>query len=806
MTDSSVQNQTGLRQIGEDGPTRIRDTDINTVYSSFQNLRANDPNREKREMLLESFCRYPYANAKDACLIEGYSANFGEFHYKINAKIQTAVDFLTERPSAFTIKTTYRDPKLDPEVADSHSTRHSELITSAFERFFIKKWDKWTYNIQMDSFYWNMYGKAIEYWDDPACPHSRSINPKDFFPDANATMFPDDWDTVYIKMDLYAWDLWRMAQKDTQGLWDRESLIYVLKYALKQDKWQEDAILKGFNNYQLDFNLQSRQLSVVVMLVREYDKNTKGKQISKYIFSEQWPSGTSNKEKNKGFLFRQPFAFDNMSKAFCMLSDQVGTGYYYNNPSFGELIYVACFEYERLLNRIMHAIDLSMMLMFKTADSNAGDKIRQNILQDSIIMAPGTEAQQVAIRIPTGDAFGVMQKVQSDMARGTQSYEIGTPNPAGGSTPVTAQQNRQDANQALRAESMYLKWMNHGYSAYGEQLYYRFVTDKSGSTEKDLKSFEKWLKERDVPEECWEPDNVEIVSTGMQGAGNPQQRFDAAIGVMDVLSRTPMTSGEAKAQRDAIAALVGADKVEDYIGKPKEFATDQDRIISMENAALNTEPETPVRPDDAHIIHFQGHMISAGKDVQGAAAYLQAQANEIDKGIDLNETSRSLMHAQFKVAHASIHLQYISRDKRHANLVTKFQADIAELVRQAEKIEAVANQIAQAREEQIAQLNGTDPEVEKQKALAEIEVNKQQQLSEIATGKAITQAQVQEDLAKNRTSVENEIKMEKAASEIAINQTKEAVKLDSARTLNDIKRRTAEATSGAKQRKAKATE
>jgi hypothetical protein len=797
----AAQNPTGLRPIGEDKPTRIRDTDINTVYSTFQNIRANDPNREKREMLLESFCRYPYANEKDRCLIEGYSANFGEFHYKIRDKIQVAVDFLTERPSAFTIKTTYRDPKLDPESADTHSTRHSELITTAFERFFIKKWDKWTYNIQMDSFYWNMYGKAIEYWDDPACPYSRSINPKDFFPDQNATMFPDDWDTVYIKMDLYAWDLWQMAQKDKAQLWDKESLIYVLKYALKQDKWQEDAILKGFNNYALDYSLQSRQLSVVVMLVREYDPEG-GKQISKYIFSEQWPAG-GNTKKNKGFLFRQPFAFENFSKAFCMLSDQVGTGYYYNNPSFGELIYVACFEYERLLNRIMHAVDLSMMLMFKTQDANAGDKIRNNILQDSIIMAPGTEAQQVAIRLPTGEAGWVMQKVQSDLARGTSNYEIGTPNPAGGTTPVTAQQNRQDANQALRAESMYLKWMNHGYGTYGEELYSRFVTDRSGPTEKNLKAFEKWLEERDVPKECWEPDNVEIVSTGMQGAGNPQQRFDAAIGVMDVLSRTPMTAGEAKAQRDAVAALVGADKVDDYIGKQKEFATEQDRIISMENAALNTEPATPVRPDDAHILHFQGHIISAGKDIESAAAYLQSQANEIDKGIDLNETARSLMHAQFKMAHASIHLQYIQRDSRHANLVRKFSGDIADLVRQAEKIEAVANQVAAKREEQIAQLNGTDPEVEKQKALAEIEVNKQQQLSEIATGKAITQAQVQEDLAKQRSSVETEIKMEKAASEIAIDQTKEAIKLDSAQTLNDLKRRTAEATLESKQRKAK---
>lgn len=778
----------GLRPINDDGPARIRDTDINNVYGAFQNLKAQDPNREKREMLLEAFCRYPYARVEDKCLVDGYSANFGEFHYKINSKIQTAVDFLTERPTAFTIKTNYRDPKLDPETAEYHSTRESELITLAFQKFFITRWKKWSYNLQMDAFSWNMYGKAFEYWPDPASPYSRPINPKDVFPDANASMYPEDWDTVYIRLQLYAWELWRMAQSDKLDRWDKESLIYCLKYALKQNDWEEQVILQGFGNWQLDWQLQNQQLSVVVMLVREYEPNGDGKQISKYIFSEQWPNATGqNNQKEKGFLFRQPFAYKSIGNALCMLADQVGTGYYYNNPSFGELIYVSTYEYERLMNRIMQAIDLNMMLILESNDANAGDKVRNNTLQDAIIMAPGTSPSQVRIQLPVGDAAQIMGKVQADLARGIQSYEIGTPNPAGGSTPITAQQSRQDASQALRAESMYLKWMNHSYGDYGDELYRRFTTDVSGETEKDLKAFRKWLEDRGVKEECWKHENVEIVSTGMQGAGNPQQRFDAAVAVMDILARVPATEGERKAQRDALAALVGADKVDEYLVAQKQFATEQDRVISMENASLNTEPETPVRPDDNHILHFQGHMMSAAKDVQSAAAFLQEPANDIDKGIDLNETSQKLLSAQNKAAHASIHLQLIARDQRHANLVRQFQGDIAELSRQADKIESVANQMAQAREAKLAELNGTDPEIQKQQALAQIEIQTAQAMADIKVGDALTKAQVQEDLAKKRSNAESEMEIEKAATDIAIKSETEAQKLRAQKAQDEIK-------------------
>jgi hypothetical protein len=798
-------NNTGLRPINESGPDRIRDSDVNEVYSVYTNLRAQDPNREKRVMLLESYCRYPYTLKHDECLVEGYGANYGELNYKVSTKIQTAVDFLTERPTAFTAKTNYRIPNLDPETAEAHSTRHSELITLAFQKFCINNWEKWKYNIQMDAFSWNMYGKAFEYWSDPFCPYSDPIDTKNVFPDAEASMYMDDWDSCFIRMELYAWQLWRMAQADQDNNWDRGALIHVLKYSFKQDQWEEEAIMRGFNNYNLNYQLANRKLAVVVHLVREYTPDSDGKQISKYIFAETWPEAPgSTTKKTKGFLYRKPFAFEKISDTLCMLSDQVGTGYYYNNPSFAEMIYVSCYEYERLMNRIMRGIDLSMMLLMASSDANAGDKIRQNSLQDAIIMAPGTTAQQVAVRIPTGEAFQVMNKVQSDLARGTASYEIGTPNPAGGSTPVTASQNRNDANRALQVESMYLKWMNQSYGRYGQQIYKRFVTDKSGETAKNLKKFEKWLADRDVPKECWDAEEVDIVSTGMQGAGNPQQRFDQAIAVMDVLSRVPATRGEQKAQRDALAALVGADKVDEYMMANKEFATKEEQLIMMENAALSTKTEIPVLPDQLHTLHFQLHIESASKDLQSAAAFLQQPANDIDKGIDLNEVANALVMAQFKAAHAQVHLQFIFRDQRQTQFIQQANQMIAELSRNADQIEKAANEMAQAREEKLAELSGTDPEVQKQQALAEIEINKQSQLAEIATGKALTQAEVQTDLAKKRTNTENEIKIAKASSEIAIKETKEAqdlqaktrqaqLKIQEKEITNDLKRKNAAA-------------
>jgi hypothetical protein len=270
------------------------------------------------------------------------------------------------------------------------------------------------------------------------------------------------------------------------------------------------------------------------------------------------------------------------------------------------------------------------------------------------------------------------------------------------------------------------------------------------------------------------------------------------------LSRVPATRGEQKAQRDALAALVGADKVDEYMMANKEFATKEEQLIMMENAALSTKTEIPVLPDQLHTLHFQLHMESASKDIQSAAAFLQQPANDIDKGIDLNEVANALVMAQFKAAHAQVHLQFIFRDQRQTQFIQQANQMIAELSRNADQIEKAANEMAQAREEKLAELSGTDPEVQKQQALAEIEINKQSQLAEIATGKALTQAEVQTDLAKKRTNTENEIKIAKASSDIAIKETKEAqdlqaktrqaqLKIQEKEITNDLKRKNAAA-------------
>lgn len=779
------------REFGVDGPLKYRYRNAGQVYEMFYQFYIRDPQLKKRGNIQKQYYRYPEpvtSRDMECAMVKPARSNYGQLAYLVDQQKSIYIDMVIERETAFKIKSEYKSKQ---DYTDNNKRKEwSKRITWAFERYAIKPWQEYLLNMETDIQDMLLFGKGIEYWDSPTGYRSKHLSTEYCLPNPESKIIPSTFDTLFVRKEYYNWQLWEKATAPGSK-WSKEGVIALIQMNNSNYLKNETpaSLIQRFEDGTIDYYINNRTSRVVEAYVREYDKNGGDKMITKMVIGEQFtpytdegPLENAGEDAEKvGFLYWDPYSISTFDHVVSTMADNVGHGSYHFTPSFAEMVYVQCREYNELRNSAHEAQRINNMFMVESRDSNVGQKLKRMRFRDHMAFDPGTAPAQVKYLLPAEQSISLSNAMMADLYRGIASYQVGST--SGGKTPPTAAQVQADASLSSRIQSSGLKRFNQQLTFWGKELYRRWINEMSPAEEgwEDRQKFDAYLDEYEVPKKARDPENVLVESNMNLGAGAPAYREAAALRTIELLNLVPRDEGQAQAQKDAIIALNGISNIDQYINVDREDVPQQkDRIPGWENELLRNEDTNPenvqVFPNDDHLKHLQIHTTDTSIAVQSAAQLVEVLQNDqvqmSDPDIIISDVNKILVGVQNEIAHAQAHNVFLQRDQSKEQEATQYSQILnqftQEVIRLTNQLQAIKEQRAQQAGPQM------DPELQKKAMLAQIEVESKKQIADIKAAEALERGQVQRENAQLATENKIQIARREAAQKLAAEAQKTA--------------------------------
>lgn len=761
-------------------------------YDLWVDAKQCDPAANKREAILRAYYNHPYkmspAMKAESVLTNPSRTSFGILPFKVNQAKSSYMDMLNEREAQMTV-TSEANLTKDPERSKVTRAMWSTHVTWAFERYFYKEWEEHSVNEELGVQDMLLYGKGITHWPTPFGARSRNVPVEKLYPNQEAGMLPSGWDHVHMETDPYWTDLWEMVKNPKTAKdagWDREAIVKLMRAS--EPEWSNESdvqLIKRIEDGSIDKGTENKRCYLVEFYVKEYEPNSKGFQISKYIIPQNIavarPDDTTQEDGSWYYVFRKPFYAKKMDNLFAVTVDNVGHGKYYQTPSFAESIFVACRTYDQKMNRVIDATELNSMLMTTGGDANAGKNLAKYRIHDRIHFPPGTNLTQTRFQLPVTDSLEVLNRVMVDMSRGIGSYELQQVNASGGKTPATATQVQLDSAQSAKIEGSAMKRFNRQQTAKGREEYRRFTTEL---TPKDpewdgFQRFKTYLRSQGVPAHAWKPENVLVESNMNLGAGSAQMKMQTTKAVVELLNIVPRSEGQKVAIREGVGSLKGAGSIDRYFPPEDELRmpTTEDWRIGQENEAMK---DTSVKMYNLFVIESDDHirhLFGSGKKGQPPIGHLEDAAISISEGLQMiqgfetapatdqpllaDKVAEVIAEATAKSGHSKGHLAHLAQDPSKKQQAQQGQAMIAGIDR---GINQLANQLQEAQDARMRRLQqGMEEEgnqAEQAKiALRHAEAQAEQQRKDDAHQQKMRQAQQMHDskLTQSREKLAQEV-------------------------------------------------
>ena len=632
----------------------------------------------------------------------------------------------------------------------AHRKQWSDLITYGFERHFIKEWTGFGYNQELTINDMQLFGRAIQFWPHPTGARSEYLAVERCYPNVEASHDVTSWDSVAVEFEMTNQELWELANTEGSGF-DRSNVATYLKRNCNEYRRKtESDLVREIEDGNWDYSIASRTAELVYFFVKEYEKEGKN-QISMYVIPRNYSEvkGGKGRARQLGFIARKTHYRPDMPSVISVIVDDVGHGKFYNTPSFAEKVYVAAKTYDQKMNKAGDAAEINCMLMTEGGDANAGSAMTKQVFRDRIHFMPGTKPAQVRYQLPVQESMDFAQRVFMDARANAGIYQISDTNTTGGKTPKTATQANLDFQESGRIASANLKRFTVQLAIWGREMYRRFLNLSSGDEGYEgLVEFKKFLKDNDVPEKAYLPENVVIDSRMVLGAGSPAAKYQAAISTLSILNSRPTSRGQRIAQEEAIAALNGIENASAYFDDTEfTIPSDEDRLIGHENEEMRDSGFKPynlqVHDSDNHLLHLfgntrdgggtVGHMEDAFLSLEEGIRMVQTEVPPSDQLLLMDKVANVIAEVNHKLQHSAIHLQFLNTDGEKKGDADEAQRTLAEMKRQLDLLANMYEQIQQARLEQQAQAGEGGGEAEK----AQLEIQKQQALADIKVASEI---------------------------------------------------------------------
>lgn len=708
---------------------------LSQIFSRYERARTKH-NKTMWAQILAQYARKPYQDTKTGQVMP----NFGTLRSKVDERLTGYTDFATERDLWHKIETDYG-------IETSQNKEWSDHISTAFQRFCIKKWKQSFAELQLSCTDMLLHSKGSFMWWDRRSPYPESTPIGNVYPDANAGMFPKSFDILFVEREFTAVELYRKIRSEPAAKkkgWIPENVRKVLTSNSMPSKRADG--YSGSHHEDGDSAADNENIiQVVYAFVMEYkSQSTDGedmegdedrydyddvKKVSLYIFpaAEFIPkvgdrSTPEEDQDSAGYFCYSPHALECMDEVISVIGQSVCRNFY-EEPSYAQLVYTLSKTYDMVMNRILQAIEDNMRLYLSSETPEIQRKLQQMKHGNTMVLEPGVKLVQERIIRPVQEPMLVLQTLVRDQESNLGVYKMGGSAPNG--EAKTARQNEIELSESVKISGSSMKIFNCFMTMMGWNIYCKFVTMKKEEVDechwKNFQKFKKYLKSRNVPDAAWNPENVDLASVLNMGAGSPAAKLQGARVVRQALAVAPRTPGERKAQRDEIAAVVGVENVDGYMPPEDELNIPEDSLVGLENDGLaspGSNPQNfPVVATQLHLRHIPRHVADAEISLNKAAEIWQKRGELFpveDEGIAIQIIQDILIGVDNVLSHTQAHIQVAQTDANKIDELKGWMVKINEINKQQDKFFEILGERQTARIQEARERNGTDPQVQHQ--------------------------------------------------------------------------------------------
>lgn len=740
---------------------KCRIDNVSDAYFIATQLATYDLTRDQRRSAVyrcfRGFAPTQYSKLVAKELQTTSNVNWQMMKYRVNNQKSGYIDMVTDRRTVAEIRTKIGNDKEKWEWSQAIGVAYNNAIWD---------WKSYFPNTEQTLEEMLLYGKGIEIRDEKACWYTRSYhNNQVLIPDRTRTDLSnlEEWAIRDSYKPVEFWRKFKNAKENKNSKWNFWACLDALRTSTGYTNWKtvsNEEYLRRLAAGDINLNRYNfKTIDVYVFFVKEYDES-----ITKYVFLRNYGMlGESRKIEEEEYLNKAGFLYcetnyekDGWSNILYPFYGACGSGLWHDIDGYATDIYPQCRQYDITTNAQLDALRYSMMIFLKGGNSEETLRLKQMEVGNGLMVLPdGADFAQRAIQVDLRNAEMTKQSIMGDMDRGMANYGM-VPH----RVEQTAEESRLNFAQENKLDGTELRRYNICQTNWHWGLYSHLVRAKEGwKGYKEFKKFREYLEEAGVPEEAWQPENIEYFDCNFISATGAAKI--AALQQVAAIAGTVSTNeGERLAKKMLISSMIGRQNAEAIMPDAPPEMSDQQRIISFENAGLldpNANPENfQVLPTDNQLEHIRGHFSDAMY-----TADLTQQA--IQSGMaDANYVANMGKALLNKGAHLTAHINFLAADKSKKQLVQTIGQQMEVLKGRTDEILAIAAEMAQTAEPEKKSKEELELEYLAAKRSLELEFEEKSNQIKLAN-KAISHEQ------------QNEARKDKTATDIAIKRARAAV-------------------------------
>lgn len=594
--------------------------------------------RERVDALVSGFPTYP----KSVTASKGFGwfprVNYREAEGLIQAQQTPLFDLVNEVDHCIEIQ-------LDIEADSTEQLQDWEdSIEKNWTWLLFKRWRKsFNYHIPLSQREMLVHGMGAHVWPNkrwiPRTPRSGQI----LFPEACSLDFEQEGKYFMLRDFVPGEDVYGFIKNESAARkmgWEVDNVWETLSQADRQNKrvnnnWRVEELQRRTRRGDIGYWSTSQVgLWFNWVFVAEYEGG-----ISLYGIEETITSG-SNKKKDKGYLFKKRFMFDEWP--LVLFPYDVGNGDMHSVRGLGWRTK----DFFELSNRVNNAMVAQVLIsafpQMKQLQPNLDPEKMKLMRMGALNILPyGLDTSMTAFPPLNNSGLALQDHLRQTLNNNNQSFTGNAPEPKDRETKYSFMLRSQDAAKVSNGmQSLY----ESNYQQWQEKMYRLAINTPKGDApyQKMVQEFRERCLKDGVPEEALKEKAIgQISPVTSSGAGSAALRLQAIMTLLETIY--PVTTEDRKItiERDLVGTLMGKDKVDRYARSAYDNdLPDEDESLAMqESNGLCNGGEAIIGSRQNDIKHAENHLAKAMGEIQ------KLEAGQSDPAYTLDAITRLLQHA-----------------------------------------------------------------------------------------------------------------------------------------------------------------
>ena len=619
--------------------------------------------RERVDALVNGFPTYP----KSVTAAKGFGwfprVNYRESEGIIQSQQTPLFDLINEVHQCIEIE-------LDIEASSKEERQDWEnSIAKNWTWLLKKRWrQSFNYHLPLSQREMLVHGMGAHVWTNknkwiPRTPRSGQI----LFPEGCSLDFEQDGKFFLLRDFVPGEDVYGFIRNEkaaTQRGWFVENVWKTLVNAQKQNQKTkyisdvEDLQRKARRGDIGYWSTSQVGLWLNWFFVKEYEQHN-GQTISLYCIEENLTPGTN---KDKGFLFKKRFLFEEWKEVLVLFPYDVGNGDIHSVRGLGWRTK----DFYELSNRVNNAMVAQVLIsafpqVKQTQPNLDPEKMKLARMGALNILPYGLDPSLVQFPPLNNSGLALQKHLRETLDQNNQSTSGRSPEPKDRETKYSFMLRSQDSASVTNGmQSLY----ESSYQLWQDSLYRHGIRTPKGDLpyQKMMEEFKERCRRDGVPEEALKERAIgEIREVTSSGSGSAAIRLQA----IQMLMGTPVYNNapevkKIQIERDMVSWALGGDRVDRYARSVEDAdIPDPDMSFAVqENNGLANGGEAIIGDGQNDVTHANAHLLKS-EQVEQMVEQGQMEPQQALEGLQ-----RLLGHAQ----------EHLARLQQNPSRVQEFKA------------------------------------------------------------------------------------------------------------------------------------